>query len=292
MRHPARPALTGLVVPKTPVEALLFETPTVAVGQFRCAPDDRLFADSGPSNAYCFVFPRTSVWIRHAGAAPFVAHPGLVTYYNEGQEYSRRPVSHDGDRAEWFAVAPGVLEESLACVAPHTLGRGRRIFRPAHGPSDPVTYLRQRQLVHRLRRHPGTDPLAVEEAVLGLLARVVCRQGGAPPPAPSRARRDLVEGAKVLLARTLSERVRVSDLAAQLGCSVFHLCRTFRSVEGTTMQAYRNDLRLRGTLEAMLDRQWDLSRVALDAGFSSHSHFTAAFRARFGETPSAVARSR
>jgi AraC-like DNA-binding protein len=29
----------------------------------------------------------------------------------------------------------------------------------------------------------------------------------------------------------------------------------------------------------------DLAQLALDLGFSSHSHFTTAFRHRFGETP-------
>ena len=52
------------------------------------------------------------------------------------------------------------------------------------------------------------------------------------------------------------------------------------------MHAYRNDVRLRLSLEAVMDGEQDLSQIALDAGFSSHSHFTSAFRAHFGLTPS------
>jgi AraC-like DNA-binding protein len=51
------------------------------------------------------------------------------------------------------------------------------------------------------------------------------------------------------------------------------------------MTAYRNDVRLRLSLEAVLEGG-DLSQIALESGFSSHSHFTAAFRAHFGVTPS------
>jgi AraC-like DNA-binding protein len=35
-----------------------------------------------------------------------------------------------------------------------------------------------------------------------------------------------------------------------------------------------------------------LTEVALDLGYSSHSHFSAAFRALFGVTPSSVRRAR
>ena len=45
-----------------------------------------------------------------------------------------------------------------------------------------------------------------------------------------------------------------------------------------------------GAVEAYLDAWWttdDLTALALDTGFSSHSHFTAVFRRTFGSTPSA-----
>lgn len=291
MRPSRTPAAVTLgVVPKQPIEELLFQTSTVAIGRFRCHPAHPLFRDSGPSNACCFVFPRTSVWIQHADGRPFVAHPGLVTFYNEGQVYSRRALSPDGDRAEWFAVAPGVAAEVLASVSPGALGKGQRVFRDAHAPSDPGTYLRQRRLVQALRGGGDPDPLAVEETVLSLLAGLVSRGrpvcAGQGPPSPRQ--RDLVEDAKALLASTACRKTRLAEIAARLSCSVFHLCHTFARLEGRTMHAYRNDLRLRLALEGLTDRRTELSQIALDTGFSSHSHFTAAFRAHFGVPPSAV----
>ena len=41
----------------------------------------------------------------------------------------------------------------------------------------------------------------------------------------------------------------------------------------------------------MLDSNLDLTSIALDTGFASHSHFTARFRAFFGLTPEALRRS-
>ena len=47
--------------------------------------------------------------------------------------------------------------------------------------------------------------------------------------------------------------------------------------------------RLARTLDAVLDGN-DLTAIALDAGFASHSHFTARFRRFFGCTPTALRR--
>jgi len=69
---------------------------------------------------------------------------------------------------------------------------------------------------------------------------------------------------------------------------VFHLARMFRSRTGFSLHAYRNQLRLRAALERLRDPGVDLIDIALDLGFSSHSHFTETFRRSFGKTPSAV----
>jgi AraC-like DNA-binding protein len=52
------------------------------------------------------------------------------------------------------------------------------------------------------------------------------------------------------------------------------------------MHGYRNQLRLRAALESLRDPRVDLSGLALDLGFSSHSHFTVMFRRSFGCPPS------
>jgi AraC-like DNA-binding protein len=51
---------------------------------------------------------------------------------------------------------------------------------------------------------------------------------------------------------------------------------------------YRNRLRLRAAVERLSDGPVDRSTLAHALGFSSHSHFTAAFRAEFGVTPARV----
>lgn len=64
------------------------------------------------------------------------------------------------------------------------------------------------------------------------------------------------------------------------------LCRAFRKWTGTTLHAYRDQLRLRAALEHLASPGTDLTDLALSLGYSSHSHFSANFRAAFGMTPS------
>lgn len=145
--------------PKEPLESLLFASASIGIGTFRCRPDDPLFRDSGPSSTYCFVFPRRPVWIRHADEAPFVADPRTVTYYNAGQVYSRRKLSADGDRGNWFAIDPELAAEIVAGTACESAPRGDRVFQFTHGPCDNDTYLLQRRVTEHLRATDAIDAL-------------------------------------------------------------------------------------------------------------------------------------
>jgi AraC family transcriptional regulator len=64
----------------------------------------------------------------------------------------------------------------------------------------------------------------------------------------------------------------------------------FRETVGTSIYDYVLHERLAHTLDAVLDCGDDLTTIALDAGFASHSHFTARFRSFFGYTPVALRR--
>jgi hypothetical protein len=78
-------------------DVVVFASPLLRVGRWRCPADHPHFLDSGPSSDALFVFPRQSVWIQHDGGRPFVADPNTVTYYNKGQRYRRQQLSEAGD---------------------------------------------------------------------------------------------------------------------------------------------------------------------------------------------------
>jgi AraC-like DNA-binding protein len=85
----------------------------------------------------------------------------------------------------------------------------------------------------------------------------------------------------------MAQPLSLSELAAELHVSPFHLTRVFRERTGRTLTAYLHDLRLRTAVERLdADPGAPLSRVAADLGYCTPSHFTDRFRAAFGVPPS------
>jgi AraC family transcriptional regulator len=274
-----------LAPPLKPVESLLFSGDVAAVGSFRCPASHPLFRDSGPCSSHTFVFPRTMTRIRHAEGTSFVGTPNTVSFYNRDQHYSREPISGT-DASDWYVVANDVLLDVLSQYDPAAFDRPARPFRFAHGPSDPRTYVEQRQLFARLERGEAVDRLAVEEQIVALLDRVVAAALAVRRDKPSRGARDRAEGAKLAVAANVTRLSTLRELARAAECSPFQLCRDFRTVTGQSITAYRHSLRMRLALERLRDRKADLTDLALDLGYSSHSHFTFVFRRTFGMTPS------
>ncbi len=127
------------------------------------------------------------------------------------------------------------------------------------------------------------------EAALRIFGRVLASAYGTTRPVS--AQRERTEAVKALIAAAPRRNVSLRALAAAAETSPFHLCRAFRRSAGMSITAYRHSLRLRQSLELVRNPTADLTAVALDLGYSSHSHFTFAFRRHFGITPSQYRRA-
>jgi AraC-like DNA-binding protein len=282
--------------PRRDIDVVVYESPVLRIGRWRCPRAHPAFCDSGPASDTVFVFPRDSVWIQHEGGAPFIADANTVTYYNAGQRYRRARLSAWGDRCEWFAFSPAVVSEAMAAHEPAARDRIDRPFRFSHGPADADSYLRQRLIVEHVAGRLRPDRLYVEETMLDVLGCVSSRAYGlhdvqARPARRGRRDVDLVEAARDVIAHRFRVDLSLADIARLIDTSVFHLARVFRRRTGFSLHGYRNQLRLRMALEALRDSKADLSELALDLGFSSHSHFSETFRRSFGRTPSEFRRS-
>lgn len=144
-------------------------------------------------------------------------------------------------------------------------------------------------LLHsRLLRAP--DLLAAEETALALLDRLLTAARARSEAAldVSPARRALAEQVQHLVATRYADRLTVEAIATACGSSPFHLSRVFRTVTGQSIHQHLTQVRLRMALFRLPGCGGRLTELALDIGFSSHSHFTAAFRREFGCAPSAL----
>jgi AraC family transcriptional regulator len=136
------------------------------------------------------------------------------------------------------------------------------------------------------------DPFEIESRGLDLLQMSLdtMRPHGAVKHGATEARRARAVGrVKEAVATAPARRWSIDRLACLAGQSPYHLCRVFREQTGSSVYDYVLRERLAATLPAVIDGE-DLTRLAHDSGFASHSHFTARFRAFFGVTPLALRR--
>lgn len=135
--------------------------------------------------------------------------------------------------------------------------------------------------IHRLAqllRH-ADDPLAAQELAIALVADA--RETRRIDPIDLRC----VRLAKAALHDCDEGRISLEALAADIGVTPVHLTQCFKRSEGMPLYRYQTMLRLARALERLPDSD-DITDLALELGFSSHSHFTAAFRQKVGVTPS------
>lgn len=290
------PIASGVPLAISPSVRTLYEAPDIRVGAFECRPGDPAWAaENSVGDAFYVVFPGTPVVIWQAGRRPVVTNPNHVVFYNERQVYRRRLLSPDGDRCVFVALGESLCEEGARAWGAGWPAASHFRFPFVDGPLDRTVFAAERRLARQLAEGQSQESLAVEELLLGLVSRTVrdafgvrARAGTSRRERATEARHDdLVEAVKAILAKRFRELLGLVDLARAVEGSPFHLARIFRARTGYALHEYRNELRLRAAVEALAARPSDLTALALDLGYASHSHFSAAFRRAFGVSPSA-----
>jgi AraC-like DNA-binding protein len=226
------------------------------------------------------VFPYRGVYLRHVGSDQAVADANHVLLFNQGEGYQ---VSHPVTGGDASLVV-SVSEPALRELAPSQLmNAGAPLaFAQQHLRIDARAQALVMLLKHSLQKRT-IEPLEAEGLSLTLVARAIgprtTHEQGA-----TYARRRLVDRVKVLLAGDLSRRWTLAEIAAEIRGSPVYLTQIFQQVEGMPLYRYHLRLRLARALD-LLARREDLSGLAQDLGFSSHSHFSAAFKQVYGVTP-------
>lgn len=282
----------------TPEEVLTFHplygSPLVSVRDYNCracrggpTPEEHSIANQ-------IVLMRHGAFCKHFGRRRVTADVNQAVFFSKGSTYRVSHPADRGDRGTILSPAPRVLHEIMRELDPSVDERPESPFRFTTGPCESDVFWRHRELVRRLERADAepVEPLWVDVTALQLIADVLeaatTRHGSSKP---RRAGTDSdhgerVEAVKSYLVRRIGERVTLDDLARSVSVSPYHLARVFHERTGMPVHRYQTRLRLRISLERLVDGTEDLTKLALDLGFSSHSHFTSSFRREFGCAPS------
>lgn len=280
--------------PETPLDRILYRSAGLVIGAFDCPRRHPAFADSGPTGGDIIVFPRHAVYIKHPDRQPVLADQQVVTLYNDNQSYRREAVSEYGDYSVWFHFPRARLVAAMENAGWTHSALERRPFLHHFGRIDDRGFLQQRLLHEYLIREPRHDALIVEETASLLLARLLraqhgIRQVAAGRAATTRRQRDQVAHCLDILGRRWAESLTLETLADEVACSAFHLARIFKNHTGRTIHQHLLQLRLRNSLDAMLeapDRR--LTDLSLESGFATPSHHAQQFRRAFGAPPGRI----
>lgn len=88
-----------------------------------------------------------------------------------------------------------------------------------------------------------------------------------------------------LIEEKMNTRLTVAALAKTFNQSTRQFNRNFIRMIGMTPHSYIIERRLVQARNLLMQSRWDLSAIAHECGFSSHSHMTAQLRLRHGATP-------
>jgi AraC-like DNA-binding protein len=259
----------------------LLSTPIVSVRDVCCQGLCRHKSAEEYSTATHLVFPYRGAYVRHLGQDEAVAEANQVLFFNQNDGYQVSHPVRGGDSC----LTMQVDEELLRELAPKALLRdGPTLgFRQQRMPIDPRAQALVALLRHSLDKGIA-EPLEAESLTLTLVRRTL-RPQVLRARAQSPARKRLVDRVKLLLTSDLSRRWTLADIAAQVGGSAVYLTQVFQQLEGMPLYRYQLNLRLARALDLIADYD-DLTALGLDLGFSSHSHFTAAFQRTYGRSPS------
>ena len=241
------------------------------------------------------VLMRSGAFCKHFGRRSVTADVNQAVFFSRGSTYRVSHPTDCGDRGTVLVPAPAVLADIIRELDSTSDDRPERPFPFVTGPCVKGVFLRHRELVTRFEgvAFQPLEPLWADETALQLVADVL-EAAFARHGLPAKKRRieteaehaELAEAVKSLLAKRLGERITLEEIARALEASPFHLARVFQTQTGVPVHRYLSRLRLRTALDRLEAGARDLTALALELNFSSHSHFTDAFRREFGFTPS------
>jgi AraC family transcriptional regulator len=264
----------------------LFKSETLQIGLFEAHPVSDACGDVEWQSSNVVVLPVSGVFSKHdAPGRHVIGTPSHAVFVAADTAYRIGFPGAIGDRALTLRFDEASAPDQLDC-------HGSSEAMASHGLLPANAMMLRNLLWTRLVRLEA-DEFEIEALGLDLLNISLrsLRTGNVPLRRPAQVRRmRALERVKEAVALAPNEKWDVAKLAKVANLSPFHLSHVFRQMVGTSIYDYVLHERLAHTLDAVLDCGDDLTAIALDAGFASHSHFTARFRSFFGCTPTALRR--
>lgn len=258
------------------------------VVEWSCTGQRRGWQEEAPERAL-IELPFTGMDLRRVRGRQVVASVGSALLHAANEGYALASPTDRPRQATCLLLGPELVEElapGFRSVAVRTSARTALLqWRLRQTPQESLD---RDELALALVDGVWTDVRSQAVAADQTSPALAPRQRGGVSPAWARLAAALDER----LAAGYDQALRLEPLARDCGASPHHASRVYREVTGTSLHRQLNRLRLREALFRLPDMRGQLTELALSLGFSSHSHFSSAFRAEFGRPPTSLGRAR
>jgi AraC family transcriptional regulator len=243
------------------------------------------------------VLPRYGVFQRYDAFGCQIVDVNYLAFFNSHQPHEISHPINGGDSCMIINVCDAVLRDMLQTIDPTVMER-EKPFLSGGMLLDSTQQMQKQRLLNYLAhvsRAQHTAPLQItdtvieiEETVLAFIADMLAASYEVEiVPVTNRAHGDTVRAIQSYLNLHYTENLALSDIAAHVHYSPYLLCRIFKQQIGLTIHQYLARLRLFHALELLIaEPTLAVGDIALQLGFYSHSHFTAAFSQTFNLAPS------
>jgi len=265
----------------------LFENERLQVGLFEARVASDACGDVDRQTSNLLVLPFSGVFSKYDAPGRYViGTPSHAVFIAADTPYRLGFPGAIGDRALTFRFDEDLAPEQLD-------GSDKADGIASHGLLSANAMMLRTLLGRRLQRATA-DAFEIETMALDLvhLSLNSMRRKTLVVGQPTLARRiRALERVKEAVAAAPADKWNVARLAKIANLAPFHLCHVFRELVGTSVYNYMLQERLARALDHVMDQGEDLTAIAMQVGFASHSHFTERFRRFFGCTPAELRRN-
>ena len=127
--------------------------------------------------------------------------------------------------------------------------------------------------------HP--DMIRSYVKIMTICAQYLTLSNAVPSEKPTVA-----ELTKRYIHENFSEKIGISEMCSEIGCSKSTLITSFKNTYGVTVNRYLTDVRLNEACKMLNENGKSICDVAQLSGFSDQSYFSKVFSAKYGMPPS------
>lgn len=213
----------------------------------------------------------------HLKSGTYQLHPGTVIVISPGTWHSYYPTPETGWKQYWIGFKGDFVNEWMQDA---TRSTGKPVFRVGRNPEILALF---RKAVEIADNNPDINLIG---GLINYLVNMVWNVAGNTPDNEITTEHDeKINRACELLRDSLSDNLRIEEIASQVGLSYPHFRKLFKQKMNMSAQQYLMQLRMQKAADMLMSTDEPVKNVAYTLGYDQPAYFSYCFHKVIGLTP-------